>query len=74
MASGTVITIRRDGTSLFVKAGTMAELALIARSETRFQDPRGPVFDFQVDAAGAVTGLILEQGNPVQRIPLTRVP
>jgi hypothetical protein len=74
MASGTVLTFRRDGTTLFVKPGTMAEIALNARSETRFQDPRGPAFEFQVDAGGTVTGLILEQGNPVQRIPLTRVP
>jgi aryl-alcohol dehydrogenase-like predicted oxidoreductase len=74
MASGTVIGFRRDGTTLFVKPGTGAELALIARSATRLQDPRGPVFEFQVDAGGVVTGLFLEQGNPVQRIPLTRVP
>jgi hypothetical protein len=74
MASGTVVAFRRDGTSLVVKPGTMAEVALIARSETRFQDPRGPVFEFQVDASGTLTGVILEQGNPIQRIPLTRVP
>ena len=57
---------------LLVKAGNNPELPLNARSETRLQDPRGPVFEFQVDAQGKVTGLILEQGNPVQRIPLTR--
>ena len=74
MASGTVITIRRDGTTLFARPGTMQETALTARSETRFQDPRGPVFEFQVDAGGKVTGLILEQGNPVARVPMTRVP
>lgn len=74
LASGTVVTFRRDGTTLFVKAGTGQEVALNVRSSTRLQDPRGPVFEFQVDAAGTVTGLILEQGNPVQRIPLTRVP
>jgi len=74
MATGTVLTFRRDGTTLFVKPGTMADVALNARSETRFQDPRGPVFEFQVGAGGTVTGLILEQGNPLQRIPLTRVP
>jgi aryl-alcohol dehydrogenase-like predicted oxidoreductase len=73
LASGTVITFRRDGATLLVKGGTMTEAALNARSETRLQDPRGPIFEFQVDAAGTVTGLILEQGNPVQRIPLTRV-
>jgi hypothetical protein len=74
LASGTVVTFRREGTTLFVKPGTMQEISLSARSETRFQDPRGPVFEFQVDAGGTVTGLVLEQGNPVQRIPLTRVP
>jgi aryl-alcohol dehydrogenase-like predicted oxidoreductase len=72
LASGTVVTFRRDGATLFVKPGTNPEVPLAARSETRLQDPRGPVFEFQVDAGGTVTGLILEQGNPVQRIPLTR--
>ena len=72
LASGTVVTFRRDAARLLVKAGTNPELPLAARSETRLQDPRGPVFEFQVDAAGAVTGLILEQGNPVQRVPLQR--
>ena len=72
--SGTVLTFRRDGDKLVVKPGTNPELPLNARSETRLQDPRGPVFEFQVDAAGKVTGVILEQGDPVQRIPLTPVP
>lgn len=72
LASGATVTFRRDGTTLFVKPGTNPEAPLNARSETRLQDPRGPVFEFQVDASGVVTGLILEQGNPVQRIPLTR--
>ena len=73
LASGTVVAFRRDGATLFVKPGTNPELALNARSETRFQDPRGPVFEFQVDGGGTVTGLVLEQGNPVQRMTLTRV-
>ena len=59
---------RRDGTTLFVKPGTNPEIALLARSETRFQDPRGPFFEFQLDGQGKVTGAILEQGT--QRIPL----
>ena len=74
LASGTVVAFRRDGATLFVKPGAQPEVALLARSETRFQDPRGPVFEFQVDATGTLTGVTLEQGNPVQRIPLTRVP
>ncbi len=69
-ASGFVATFRRDGTSLFVKPGNNPEVALLARSETRFQDPRGPIFEFQLDAQGKVTGAILEQGP--QRIPLER--
>jgi aryl-alcohol dehydrogenase-like predicted oxidoreductase len=72
LPSGTVVTFRRDGATLRVKAGSNPELPLAARSEARLQDPRGPVFEFQVDAGGAVTGLILEQGNPVQRVPLQR--
>jgi hypothetical protein len=72
--SGTVFVFRRDGDKLVVKPGNNAEAALNARSERRFQDPRGPVFEFELDAQGKVTGAVLEQGNPVQRTPLTRVP
>jgi hypothetical protein len=69
-ASGFTAIFRREGTALLVKPGNNPETALINRSETRFQDPRGPVFEFQVDAQGKVTGAILEQGP--QRIPLER--
>jgi len=72
LASGTVVGFRRDGATLLVKLGNGPELPLAARSETRLQDPRGPVFEFQVDTAGTVTGLVLEQGNPAQRVPLQR--
>jgi aryl-alcohol dehydrogenase-like predicted oxidoreductase len=68
--SGFTATFRRDGASLFVKPGNNPEAALLARSETRFQDPRGPIFEFQVDAQGKVTGAILEQG--AQKISLER--
>ena len=70
---GDTVAFRRDGDRLWMKLGTMPELPLNARSETRLQDPRGPVFVFQVDAAGTVTGLAVEQGNPAQRMSLTRV-
>jgi aryl-alcohol dehydrogenase-like predicted oxidoreductase len=45
-----------------------------ARSETRFQDPRGPIFEFQLEGQEKVTGAILEQHGPqgTQRIPLER--
>jgi hypothetical protein len=73
LASGAVVVFRRNGRRLFLKLGNGPELPLNARSETRFQDPRGPVFEFQVDAQGKVTGLVLEQGNPVKRTPLERM-
>jgi aryl-alcohol dehydrogenase-like predicted oxidoreductase len=69
-ASGFVATFRREGSSLFVKPGSNSEVALLARTETRFQDPRGPYFEFQVDAQGKVTGAVLEQG--AQRTALER--
>ena len=50
------------------------EPGIPARSEIRFQDPRGPMFEFQLDAQGKVTGAILEQQGPqgTQRMPLER--
>jgi hypothetical protein len=73
-ASGFTAIFRRDGDKLFVKPGTNPEAPLNARSETRFQDPRGPVFEFQLDAGGKVTGAVLEQQGPqgTQRMPLER--
>ncbi|HEX6574638.1 MAG TPA: aldo/keto reductase [Gemmatimonadaceae bacterium] len=69
-ASGFTATFRRDGDRLFVKPGNNPEAPLNARSETRFQDPRGPIFEFQLDAQGKVTGAVLEQGG--QKTPLER--
>ena len=73
-AAGFTAIFRRDGDKLFVKPGNNPEAPLIPRSETRFQDPRGPVFEFQIDAQGKVTGAILEQQGPQgpQKIPLER--
>jgi aryl-alcohol dehydrogenase-like predicted oxidoreductase len=73
-ASGFTAIFRRDGDRLFVKPGNNPEAPLNARSETRFQDPRVPIFEFQLDAQGNVTGAILEQQGPngTQRIPLER--
>jgi aryl-alcohol dehydrogenase-like predicted oxidoreductase len=73
-ASGFTATFRRDGDKLVVKPGNNPEAPLIARSETRFQDPRGPFFEFQVDEQGKVTGAVLEQQGPqgTQKIPLER--
>jgi aryl-alcohol dehydrogenase-like predicted oxidoreductase len=69
-ASGFTAIFRREGDKLMVKPGNNPETALIGRAVTRFQDPRGPVFEFQLDAHGKVTGAILEQGP--QRILLER--
>jgi aryl-alcohol dehydrogenase-like predicted oxidoreductase len=73
-ASGFTAIFRRDGDRLFVKPGNNPEAPLNARSEIRFQDPRGPIFEFQLDGQGKVTGAILEQNGPqgTQRIPLER--
>jgi len=74
-ATGFIATFRREGDKLLVKPGTNPEVALLARSETRFQDPRGPFFEFQLDAQGKVIGAVLEQqgAQGTQRIPLTIV-
>src|SRR5215204_2299561 len=69
-ATGFTVTSRRDGEKLFVKPGTNPEAPFLARTETRFQDPRGPFFEFQLDGEGKVTGAVLEQGT--QRTPLAR--
>ena len=73
-ASGFTAAFRRDGDKLFVKPGNNPETGLLARSETRFQDPRGPIFEFQLDAQGKVTGAVLEQQGPqgTQRTILER--
>jgi aryl-alcohol dehydrogenase-like predicted oxidoreductase len=69
-ASGFTATFRREGAALIVKPGANPEASLIATSETRFSDPRGPVFEFRLDGQGRVTGAILEQGP--QRVTLER--
>lgn len=69
-ASGPLMTFRRDIATLIVKPGDLPEAPLVAQSETRFSDPRGPIIEFQLDGQGRVTGLIIEQGG--QRIPLQR--
>ena len=62
-APGSTLTVRRVGSALHLKPGTTEETPLVARSETRFSDPWGAVIEFQVDAAGTVTGLIMQQGQ-----------
>ena len=72
-ASGVTMSFRRDGTTLFAKPASNPEAPLAASSETRFSDPRGPFIEFQLDRDGKVTGLVLEQGNPTQKIPASRI-
>jgi aryl-alcohol dehydrogenase-like predicted oxidoreductase len=69
-ADGTILTFRRYGTMLTAKPGTKPETVMYARSETRFF--LGEHFvEFQLDSAGTVTGLSLEQGK--QKIPASRI-
>lgn len=68
-ASGFTMTFRRDGAALLVKPGNNPEAKLIAQSETRFADPRGPAMEFATDGQGKVTGLTLIQG--AERISLS---
>jgi len=70
-ASGFTLKFRRVGEALHAQPTNMQEAPLVARSETRFSDPRGPTIEFQLDGAGTVTGLILEQGS--QRTPAARI-
>jgi aryl-alcohol dehydrogenase-like predicted oxidoreductase len=70
LASGTTVDVRRSGQGLSAQPGNMQEFPLSTLSETRFAIPNGPVFEFQVDGEGTVTGLILEQGG--QRMPAER--
>ena len=62
-AAGAVLTFRRVGAALHVKLDNVAEAPLVARSATRFSDPWGAIIEFQLDAAGTVTGLVLQQGQ-----------
>ena len=73
-ASGFIATFRRDADKRWVKPGKNSEVPLIPRTETRFQDPRGPFFEFQIDAQGKVTGAVLEQQGPqgTQKMRLER--
>jgi aryl-alcohol dehydrogenase-like predicted oxidoreductase len=72
--AGTIVTIRREGTTLLVKPGNNPEAPLLARTETRFQDVRGPFFEFQVDTQGKVISAVLEQMGPqgAVKTPLER--
>jgi aryl-alcohol dehydrogenase-like predicted oxidoreductase len=70
--AGGILTFRRDGATLFVKPpGNNPEAPLTARSEIRFRDPQGKIFEFHVDSQGEVTGAFLEQNAP-QPLELVR--
>jgi hypothetical protein len=73
MAGGSTVTVRRYGTMLVAKAGSDPDTVLTTLSQTRFWlGGKGAGFiDFQPDSAGAVTGLVYEQGS--RKIPASRV-
>lgn len=73
-AGGFVAIFRREGDKLIVKPGNNPEATLIGRSQKRFQDPRGPHFEFELDAKGTVIQAYLDQETPkgLQRIVLKR--
>ena len=73
-ASGFTAIFRRDGDKLIVKPGNNPEAPLIPQSQTRFRDPRGPQFEFEVDGQGNVIAAYLDQQGPkgIQRIALKR--
>ena len=66
--------VERDGDKLIVKPGNNPETALIARTQVRFQDPRGPIFEFELDGQGNVIRAFLDQQGPqgTQRMVLQR--
>jgi aryl-alcohol dehydrogenase-like predicted oxidoreductase len=68
--TGELLDFRRYGTMLVGKVGGNPDRVIYGQSETRFAF--GPNFiEFQLDGAGAVTGLIYVQGT--QRIPASRL-
>jgi hypothetical protein len=70
--AGDVMSFRRDEAKLLVKPpGNKPEAPLVARSEIRFRDPQGRIFEFHVDGQGKVTGALLEQNAP-QPLELVR--
>jgi hypothetical protein len=74
-AGGITATFRRDEGRLFVKLGSNPEVSLVARSTTRFMDPQGSIFEFQLAGTGAATRVAsatLEQGG--QKILLEYIP
>ena len=73
-AKGFLVVIRREGDKLIVKPGNNPEAPLMPQSQTRFRDPRGPQFEFEVDAQGKVVAAYLDQQGPqgIQRIVLKR--
>jgi aryl-alcohol dehydrogenase-like predicted oxidoreductase len=69
-ASGGTLRVRHARGGLFVGTPGPWEVALATQSETRFS-AEGITIEFQLDADGTVTGLILEEDG--QRHPATRI-
>jgi len=69
-AAGTILVFRRYGTMLTAKPGGNPETVIYAHSETRFSAGSNFI-EFQLDSAGTVTGLVLDQGS--QKISASRI-
>lgn len=71
--AGAIVSVRRYGSMLVVKAGPNPDTVLIARTGTRFSlGHRGPdLIEFQPDSTGAVPMLVYEQGD--KKIPAARI-
>ncbi len=70
VATGQVVTFRRDGEKLLMKITNMPEVPLAAITETRFGGPFDMVFAFTLDSQGKAASAVVEQGP--YRIPLVR--
>jgi aryl-alcohol dehydrogenase-like predicted oxidoreductase len=69
-SDGAMLKFRRYGTMMTAKLGNNPETVIYAFSDTRFALDSASV-EFQLDSAGAVNGLMLEQGK--QKVPAKRI-
>jgi len=70
LAPNFIITIRREGDGLKGRATGQGDITLVAQTETRFAAQEAQLtVEFERDASGAVTRLMLTQGGRTQPAP-----